>query len=150
MSKITKKQQVINHFLKHPLATPKVVSEKFGMAMPSVYTLRKQAMHLYQEQQAVEITNPTATHIPEVVVEKGWVDSHRANDRQVGGDHYKSMGVQPWDVVDSWPREQRIGYYRGGALKYIMRMGSKDESPVEVAKGQHYIQKLLEVLNESE
>jgi hypothetical protein len=27
-------------------------------------------------------------------------------------------------------------------------MGSKDESPIEVAKGQHYIQKLLEVLNE--
>lgn len=72
----------------------------------------------------------------------------RAKDRQVGGDHYKNMGVEPWDVVDSWPREQRIGYYRGGALKYIMRMGSKDVSAQEVAKGQHYIQKLLEVLNE--
>jgi hypothetical protein len=71
-----------------------------------------------------------------------------AKDRQVGGDHYKEMGVQPWDVVDTWPRDQRIGYYRGGALKYLMRMGSKDESPIEVAKGQHYIQKLLEVLQE--
>jgi len=153
MSKITKKQQVINWFLKHPLATPKVVSEKFKMAMPAVYTLRKQALKQAQESNAAEMLGPqidevSATHIPEVVVEKGWVDSHRANDRQVGGDHYKSMGVQPWDVVDSWPREQRIGYYRGGALKYIMRMGSKDESPMEVAKGQHYIQKLLEVLNE--
>ena len=155
MSKITKKQQVINHFLKHPLATPRVVSEKFGMAMPAVYTLRKQAMKEYQERNAAEIppvekSESSTTHIPEVIVEKGWVESPKANDRQVGGDHYKAMGVQPWDVVDTWPREQRIGYYRGGALKYLMRMGSKDESPMEVAKGQHYIQKLLEVLNEQE
>lgn len=77
-----------------------------------------------------------------------FVESPRAKDRQVGGDHYKVMGVQPWDVVDTWPREQRIGFYRGNALKYLMRMGSKDESPMEVAKSQHYIQKLLEVLNE--
>lgn len=149
MAKITKKQQVINHFLKHPLATPRVVSEKFGMAMPAVYTLRKQAMKEYQEQQAVAALGPQIDE-PQVIVERGWEESPRAKDRQVGGDHYKSMGVQPWDVVDTWPREQRIGYYRGGALKYLMRMGSKDESPMEVAKGQHYIQKLLEVLNEQE
>ena len=137
MSKITKKQQVINYFTKYPLAPPKVVSEKFGMAMPGVYTLRKLAIL------GPEIEELSATHIPEVVVVQ-------AKDRQVGGEHYKEMGVQPWDVVDTWPRDQRIGYYRGGALKYIMRMGSKDESPMEVAKGQHYIQKLLEVLNERE
>ena len=72
-----------------------------------------------------------------------------ARDTQVAGDHYKTMGVQPWDVVDSWPLEQRIGYYRGGALKYLMRMGSKDQSAQEIAKGKHYMEKLLEVLNES-
>ena len=141
-TKTTKKQQVINWFLKHPLATPRVVSEKYGMALPAVYTLRKQAMHEYQERNATEMLGPQIDE-PQVVVAQ-------ANDRQVGGNHYKAMGVQPWDVVDTWPRDQRIGYYRGGALKYLMRMGSKDESPMEVAKGQHYIQKLLEVLNEQE
>ena len=69
-----------------------------------------------------------------------------ANDKQVAGSHYKDMAVQPWNVVDSWPVEQRIGYYRGGALKYIMRMGSKDQSATEIAKGVHYLEKLLEVL----
>jgi hypothetical protein len=44
--------------------------------------------------------------------------------------------------------EQRIGYYRGGALKYIMRMGSKDQDPQEIEKGKHYMEKLLEILNE--
>jgi hypothetical protein len=66
--------------------------------------------------------------------------------RQVGGDHYKKLAVQPWDVVDTWPIEQQIGYYRGGALKYVMRMGSKDESIQEVNKGLHYLEKLIECL----
>ena len=70
-----------------------------------------------------------------------------ASKRQVGGSHYKDMGVQTWDVVDTWPREQRIGYYRGGALKYLMRTGSKDQNAQEIAKGQHYMEKLLEVLH---
>lgn len=74
----------------------------------------------------------------------------KANDIQIGGEHYKNMGVEPWDVVDTWPLDQRIGYYRGGALKYIMRMGSKDEAPQEIAKGKHYLEKLLEVLGEVE
>jgi hypothetical protein len=73
-----------------------------------------------------------------------------ASKRQVAGTHYKTMGVQTWDVVDTWPTEQRIGYYRGGALKYLMRMGSKDESAQEIAKGQHYLEKLLEVLREAD
>ncbi len=65
--KITKKQQVINHFIKHPLATPRVVSEKFSMALPAVYTLRKQALAQFIEQKNADI--------PEVVVEKGWVEA---------------------------------------------------------------------------
>jgi len=56
------------------------------------------------------------------------------------------MDVEPWDVVDTWPIEQKIGYYRGGALKYVMRMGTKDESIQELKKAGHYIQKLIEVL----
>ena len=74
----------------------------------------------------------------------------KADNKQVGGTHYKAMKIEPWNVVDSWPLEQRIGYYRGGALKYLMRMGSKDESAQEIAKGQHYMQKLLEVLKEGD
>ena len=76
--------------------------------------------------------------------------SDLASNRQVAGTHYRDMGVQPWDVIDTWPRDQKIGFYRGGALKYLMRMGAKDENAQEIAKGQHYMEKLLEVLRESE
>jgi len=75
-------------------------------------------------------------------------DTTRANKRQVGGDHYKNMGVEVWDVVDTWPIEQRIGAYRIGLLKYTMRMGSKDENVQEIQKAEHYAQKLIEVLKE--
>ena len=70
----------------------------------------------------------------------------KAKDSQEGGSHYKEMGVQPWDVIDTWPIEQRIGAYRAGALKYLMRMGSKDEQVKEIKKARHYCQKLIEVL----
>jgi hypothetical protein len=72
----------------------------------------------------------------------------RANDKQIGGDHYKSMGVEPWHVIDTWPLEQRIGAYRAGALKYLMRCGGKDDRIQEIKKAGHYIDKLIEVLNE--
>jgi len=71
-----------------------------------------------------------------------------ANKKQVGGSHYKDQSIQPWDVVDTWPLEQRIGYYRGNALKYLLRMGSKDETVQEVGKAIHYLEKLSEVLTE--
>ena len=69
-----------------------------------------------------------------------------AKKTQEGGDHYLKMGVQPWDVIDTWSQEQKIGYFRGNALKYIMRLGSKDESVKEAKKVKHYIEKLIETL----
>lgn len=73
-----------------------------------------------------------------------------ASRRQVGGTHYKTMRVQPWDVVDGWPMDERRGYYRGNALKYLMRAGSKDHPAQEIEKCIHYLQKLLEVLRAAE
>lgn len=69
-----------------------------------------------------------------------------ANKKQYGGDHYLNMGVQVWDVVETWPLEQQIGYFRGGNLKYTMRLGNKDERLQEAKKALHYAEKLVEVL----
>ena len=66
--------------------------------------------------------------------------------KQVGGDHYVSQKVQPWDVIDTWPANQRIGFYRGNAIKYLMRMGNKDHWLQEAKKAQHYIEKLIETI----
>jgi len=71
-----------------------------------------------------------------------------ANAKQVAGQHYMKMDIEPWNVIDTWPLEQRIGFYRGNALKYIMRMGTKDERLQEIQKAGHYIEKLIEVLDD--
>jgi hypothetical protein len=91
---------------------------------------------------------PLKEHLNEILGARNTMQGSRAAERQVGGTHYKDMGVEPWDVVDTWPYEQRIGYYRGGALKYVMRSGRKDNEIQEAAKAIHYLEKLIETLKE--
>ena len=66
-----------------------------------------------------------------------------ANDRQVGGNHYQKMGIQPWDVMEAvlTPEEFR-GFLKGSIIKYGMRNGHKD-SP-DAGKAHHFCEKLEE------
>ena len=65
---------------------------------------------------------------------------------QVGGDHYRSKKVQPWDVIDSaLSKEEAVGFYRGNIIKYVMRCNDKG-GVEDLKKAQHYMTKLLEVL----
>lgn len=67
-----------------------------------------------------------------------------ANDLQVGGQHYKEMGVQPWDVMEAvLSREEFIGFLKGNIVKYSMRAGKKDSD--DAGKARHYMMKLREV-----
>ena len=70
----------------------------------------------------------------------------KANDYQVGGSHYKDKRVQPWDVIDTLPHAQAIGFYKGNAIKYIMRAGDKGPAKEDYEKAKHYLTKLLEIL----
>ena len=65
-----------------------------------------------------------------------------ANEKQVGGDHYKKLGVQPWDAMQSWltPEEFR-GFLKGNAIKYLARRKNVDD----LQKALHYLEKLNEV-----
>jgi len=80
----------------------------------------------------------------------GWGDANRVSEavkRQVAGEHYKRMGIQPWDVIDEiFTKEQAIGFYLGGGLKYLMRAGKKGEFKEDIQKAHHYLEKLLEIL----
>ena len=68
-----------------------------------------------------------------------------ANDIQVGGQHYKTMPVQPWDVMESvLTHEEFIGFLKGNVIKYSMRAGRKEGSD-DANKARHYMMKLREV-----
>lgn len=83
----------------------------------------------------------------ETTLEEEEIWKMKANDMQVGGTHYKDMGVQPWEVMEAiLTREEWIGYLKGNIVKYSMRQGRKDSD--DTNKCLHYIKKLNEVLEE--
>ena len=73
-----------------------------------------------------------------------------ANLTQVGGDHYSSKNIQPWDAMASWMTpEQFEGYLRGNVIKYVARYPDK-KGLEDLKKAQHYLVKLIEVLEGDE
>lgn len=69
----------------------------------------------------------------------------KANETQVGGDHYKTKAVQPWDAMQScMSAEEFVGYLRGNVIKYMMRCNDKGGIE-DILKAQHYLTKLIEV-----
>jgi hypothetical protein len=65
----------------------------------------------------------------------------KANDRQVGGNHYKGMGVEHWDVA--W--KMNMDYFQGQITKYVTRWRDKDGIP-DLEKGFHFYEKYLELV----
>jgi len=62
-----------------------------------------------------------------------------ANDTQVGGAHYKSKAIQPWDYIVS----NRLGYLEGNIVKYVSRWQDKNGMQ-DLEKARHYLDKLIE------
>lgn len=64
--------------------------------------------------------------------------STRANDRQVGGAHYKDAGFQHWD----WAADNfGAGYFLGNITKYATRWRKKN-GVQDLEKALHYADKL--------
>lgn len=67
-----------------------------------------------------------------------------ASSRQVGGDHYRVMPIQPWDFLKSCLTEEEFrGYMKGNAIVYLAREKAKGGAE-DIAKAQHYLDKLME------
>ena len=59
--------------------------------------------------------------------------------RQVDGDHYKSMKIQPAEFIN----ENNLPYAEGNAIKYICRHKKKGKSK-DIEKAIHYLQMIIE------
>ena len=69
----------------------------------------------------------------------------KADAIQVGGHHYKDMGMQPWDVMEAvLTHTEFVGFLKGNIIKYSMRQGKKQDSD-DAGKARHYKQKLTEL-----
>lgn len=58
---------------------------------------------------------------------------------QVGGDHYKSMGIQPFEYI----RANGIGFAEGCVIKYVSRWRAKG-GVEDLKKARHFLDLLIE------
>lgn len=66
--------------------------------------------------------------------------SKRPTKYQVGGNHYKSMAIQPVEFI----HKNNIGYLEGNVIKYICRHRQKG-GITDLYKAIHYCKLLLEM-----
>lgn len=68
-----------------------------------------------------------------------------ANETQVGGDHYKSKAIQPWDYI----YKNDLGFFEGNVVKYLTRYRSRG-GVNDLMKAKHYLEKLIEIAQAEE
>ena len=63
-----------------------------------------------------------------------------AMTKQVGGDHYSKLAIQPAEYIT----KNKLTYLQGNVIKYITRF--KDKNGIEdLQKAKHYIDLLIEL-----
>lgn len=67
-----------------------------------------------------------------------------ANNRQVGGKHYRSS-MQHWD----WVAANDLDYFQGQITKYVARWKLKNGIQ-DLKKAQHFLQKYIELVEAGE
>ena len=64
---------------------------------------------------------------------------------QVGGEHYTSKSVQPWQAMEAWMTEEQFkGFMLGNVIKYVARFQDKGGRN-DLEKAKHYLDKCLEL-----
>lgn len=162
----TKKAKMIAFFRAHPDAKPKDAAAKFKVAMPTIYSMRKQAFAGHDWKTVAVVSSDTPLMADEVTEaldhdaanlvyqaslgKQRFRESNNANAQQYGGDHYVNLGVQPWSAMESWMTPEAFaGFLRGNAIKYLARADKKG-GVEDLKKARHYLDKLLEVLGGKE
>ena len=63
-----------------------------------------------------------------------------ASNKQVGGDHYKDLEIQPFEFIE----RNGLGYGVGNVIKYLCRYKSKGGIE-DLQKARHYIDLLIDL-----
>jgi len=65
--------------------------------------------------------------------------TYNSLDKQVDGDHYKNMKIQPAEFIN----ENKLLFAEGNAIKYICRHKQKGKRK-DIEKAIHYLEMILE------
>jgi len=63
-----------------------------------------------------------------------------ANSVQISGDHYKSLGIEPWDYINV----NNLDFFEGNVVKLVTRWRAKG-GEVDLQKAIHFLEKMLEM-----
>jgi hypothetical protein len=150
MKKKTHIQRILAYKRKHPNAKAAEIAVALNIGVQQVY----QNMYLYRKKQDgqyrnffktlppyVEVKQPDAEPAPEPKSITALLRERlaSANAVQVGGDHYKTKAIQPWDYISA----NKLGYFEGNIVKYVSRWREKG-GVADLEKAAHYLQKLIE------
>jgi hypothetical protein len=146
------------YWRENPTLVPSEIQDLFQIPLPRIYKIRSELVKekllkvkkpRTKVKKKVFVITPGVAPIvtPEVTPEVTPVVSSepiKADDYQVGGNHYKDMGVPPWDVIEATlTKTEFIGFLKGNIIKYSMRQGIRGE--IDSQKCKHYIIKLEEM-----
>ena len=71
--------------------------------------------------------------------EAGSVDGQKPSQKQVGGNHYKTMVIQPAEFI----HKNKLGFLEGNIIKYVCRHATKGGIE-DLDKALHYLNLLKE------
>jgi hypothetical protein len=124
--------------VKEPFKTPPTPSEKNGSVGP------ERLRELFRYEPDTGLGEPAI---------KAWLEHSKLADlsapapvaltsKQVGGDHYSKLTIQPWAAMKAWMTPAQFkGYLLGNVIKYCAR----DKNGVEdLEKAKHYLEMLIE------
>jgi hypothetical protein len=77
-------------------------------------------------------------NITEVTMEED--EAFDALNKQVAGNHYKDLPIQPVEFIHA----NAIGYFEGNVIKYVSRWRKKN-GIADLEKAKHYIELLIEL-----
>lgn len=143
-----------DHWRENPTLKPQEIHTLFQIPLPRAYRIRNElvreklikAMKPRTKAKKVVLRKKpvVAPEVAPVVAPVVSSEPIKADDYQVGGNHYKDMGVPPWDVIEATlTKPEFIGFLKGNIIKYSMRQGLRGE--VDSQKCKHYIIKLEEM-----
>ena len=66
-------------------------------------------------------------------------ESVSAFDKQIGGDHYKQLAIQPLEFIE----RNRLGFAAGNVIKYLCRYRTKGGLE-DLEKARHYLDLMIQ------
>lgn len=117
----------------------------YSATIPEYVPIKKKKVQEPKKKVVTIVRRAAKENNPIIPSSAGLAALANADARQVSGNHYKDMPIQPWSVMESvLTKEEFIGFLKGNIIKYSMRAGRKEGSD-DAGKAQHYQQKLKEI-----